>query len=102
MSFFETHWGPYYRLTSQFFNNLFIQYIILFNIFKILPPKFQYQIHVGGFKLIFFYFSASPDAAAQSATGAICTGLTIFSDYIEVKNMYILPYRYSDNQKTLE
>ena len=52
-----------------------------------LPPRFQYQIHVGGFKLIFFYFSASPDAAAQSATGTTCTGLTIFSDYIEVKNM---------------
>ena len=52
-----------------------------------LPPRFQYQIHVGGFKLIFLYFSASPDAAAQSATGTTCTGLAIFSDYIEVKNM---------------
>ena len=32
-----------------------------------------------------FYFSASAAATAQSAASAICTGLTVYSDYIEVK-----------------
>ncbi|XP_023330828.1 uncharacterized protein LOC111703186 [Eurytemora carolleeae] len=36
-----------------------------------------------------FAVSASPNAAAQSATGTTCTGIAIFSDYIEVQNLQL-------------
>ena len=35
--------------------------------------------------MISFISSASIDVAAQAAAGSRCTGLTIYSDYIEVR-----------------
>ena len=37
--------------------------------------------------LFYFYFSASAAAAAQSVADSDCTGIAIYSDYIEVQNM---------------
>ena len=64
---------------------------VLWKIYNFAPDasnlSIYLSIYVNGYDSIFFYFSASAAAAAQSAADAACTGLTIYSDYIEVQNM---------------